>query len=112
MPFSSSTRIFWVVVLVISFVLTIHLTYKFIKSTEKNPIVIYVEEQHVNVVDLNFPAITLCPGLILADADLTKLDYNKTVGELENGKMSIENLTENESANNFFLLNHLSDLFL
>lgn len=103
-------RFFWLSALIVSFVLSIVLTYKFLRNTEKNPIVIYVVEKHVNVADINFPAITLCPGLILADADDTKLDYDKIVNNLKSRKISLDDLTENESAKSFFL-HEISNFF-
>ena len=89
-------RFFWLSALIVSLVLSVVLTYQFLKNTEKNPIVIYVVEKGVNVADINFPGITLCPGLILADADDTKLDYDKIVENLKTGKISVDDLTENE----------------
>jgi hypothetical protein len=89
-------RFFWISSLIISFILTGQLTYKFLKNSNKNPIVIYVEEKHVNVADLFFPSVTFCPGLILATNHGKVLDYDEIVDDLKQRKLSLDNLTEHE----------------
>lgn len=103
-------RFFWVLSLIISLALTSQLTFKFFKNISKNSIVIHVEEKNVNVADLNFPALTFCPGLIIAETQATYyspdevgtgddrviIDYDKIVEGLKNRKMSIDDLTDQQ----------------
>jgi hypothetical protein len=62
----------------------------------KNPIVIYVEEKNVHVSEINFPAVTICPGLVLATDSIIKLDYDQIIDDLNSGRKSMENFTENQ----------------
>jgi hypothetical protein len=58
--------------------------------------VFYIEENRVRVTEINYPAITICPGLVLSDNSFTILDYDRAVDAwLKNGT-SIENLKEKE----------------
>jgi hypothetical protein len=48
----------------------------------------------VPVKDIYFPAVTFCPGLIVA-TDVEKV-FEKVKNLLENGEMSFDNLTKSE----------------
>jgi hypothetical protein len=61
-----------------------------------NPIVVSIDEKQVRVTEINFPAVTICPGLILARDDYTYFDYDRIVSDLQHGKVSITDLTEHE----------------
>jgi hypothetical protein len=81
---------------VISFVLTGLLSFKFIAHVRNNPIVFYIEEKQARVSDINFPAITICPGLVLAKSNFVRLDYDQIVDNLRRNRGSLGNLSENE----------------
>jgi hypothetical protein len=61
--------------LTISFFLTGLMIFKLVSHAEKNPSVIYVEEKQVRVSDINFPAVSICPGVVLERENLLDLDY-------------------------------------
>lgn len=58
-------RIFWILALISSLICTILLTVQLITKIQSYPIVIFLSEHQVHVSELDFPAITICPGLWL-----------------------------------------------
>jgi hypothetical protein len=80
--------------LVISFFLTGLLIFKFVLHAKKNPSVIYVEENQVFVTDINFPAVSICPGIVLERERHVDLDYDGIVCDLEKGLIRIEDLSD------------------
>jgi hypothetical protein len=80
--------------LAISFVLTGLLIFKFVSHAEKNPSVIYVEEKQVRVTDINFPAVSICPGVVLERESYLDLNYDGIIRDLEKGSIRIEDLSD------------------
>lgn len=80
----------------ISFALTGILIYKLISESQKNPVVIYTDQNVIPVQDINFPAVTMCFGLIYKTACRTIFDYDEVKLSLENGTKRIENFILNE----------------
>jgi Amiloride-sensitive sodium channel len=96
---SSSTfscRIFWLLAIAISFVSTGVLIAKFFDHIKKNPIAIYSTEKDVLVTNLNFPAVSMCFGVILSTDQQTLLDYDGIMTSLMGNEISLGNLTPNE----------------
>lgn len=89
-------RIFWSVSIFGSFILTLILIIKFIFESQSNPIVIYTDQNVINVEDINFPAVSVCPGVILKAGRKNTLDYKEIMMRITNETMDIEELTENE----------------
>jgi hypothetical protein len=83
-----------VIAVAISFFLTGLLIYQFVSHAEKNPSVIYVEEKHVRVTDINFPAVSICPGVVLERETYLDLDYDGIVRDLEKGSMAFKDLDD------------------
>lgn len=59
----------------------------------KNHIIIVSDESLIDVAEILFPSVTVCPGLNLNLKNIT-FDYERIVDDLENGKIQIRNLTE------------------
>jgi hypothetical protein len=89
-------RLFWLIAVSISFFLTVLMVFKFVSHADKNPIVIYVEEKQARVADINFPAVSICPGLVLARESHVDLDYDGIIRDLEKGLKKIEDLSDLE----------------
>lgn len=58
-------RIFWILALISSLICTILLTIQLITKIQSYPIVIFLSEHQEHVSEMDFPAITVCPGLWL-----------------------------------------------
>jgi hypothetical protein len=93
---------FWTLAILVSFIFTGLLIFQFIAHAVKNPIVIYIEEKTVHISSINFPAITLCPGLVLARDDFTFLDYDNIVNDIKSQRRSLKNFTEKEFGSNLY----------
>ncbi|KAG5674049.1 hypothetical protein PVAND_004038 [Polypedilum vanderplanki] len=77
-------RIFWSITIFISFILTGFLIKKLIRESEKNPIVIYTDQNVVHVENINFPAISVCPGIILHTPKRLTFVYKHYVDLIKN----------------------------
>jgi acid-sensing ion channel, other len=86
-------RIFWCIVLVVSFLLTGLLIHKLLKSMKKNPIVMYSDENSISVTDINFPSLSYCETLYL---NFTGFSYDNITKTLKNGELHPSNLTHNQ----------------
>lgn len=89
-------KIFWLIFLIISFTLTGISIYKLVREGQKNPTIIYTDQNVINVKDLKFPAVSICPGLIYKTDCKTVIDYELIKHELESHETLIEdfNMTE------------------
>jgi hypothetical protein len=87
---------FWIVSMILMFFSTIYLMNKLIVSLQKNPIIISKDDSAISVTEIYFPAVTLCPGLIIATDVERVFDYENVKESLENGEMSFDNLTKSE----------------
>ncbi|KAG5667492.1 hypothetical protein PVAND_015472 [Polypedilum vanderplanki] len=58
-------RLFWIICVTISFVLTGILINKLLIENQRNPTIIYTDQNVVHVTDIDFPSVTFMPGLIL-----------------------------------------------
>jgi hypothetical protein len=85
-----------VISLAISFSLTGLLISKFVSHAEKNPSVIYVVEKQVRVTDINFPAVSICPGIVLEREFFVDLNYDGIIRGLQNGSIKVEDLSDHE----------------
>lgn len=70
-------KIFWSLSILISFILTGILIHKLVIESQKNPTIIYTDQSVVNVEELNFPAVSICPGLLTKSRCETIIDYDK-----------------------------------
>lgn len=77
----------------VSFALTGILIYKLISESQKNPVVIYTDQNVISVQDINFPAVSLCFGLPYKLPCHTVLDYDHIKLDLESDSAKIKNLT-------------------
>lgn len=89
-------RILWFLSLFISFTLTGILIRKLVLESQKNPTVIYTDQNIVKIDDLNFPAVSICPGLIYRTACDKIIDYDLIKLQLENHEQNISDFHFNE----------------
>jgi hypothetical protein len=75
---------------------TTYLMGKLVISLNKTPTIIQIDEFAVQVTEINFPAVTFCPGLIIANDVEKVFDYEKVKNALENDEMDFNNLTNSE----------------
>jgi hypothetical protein len=61
---------------------------------KKHPIVFYIDDEAIPVTEINFPAVSLCPGLIIRNGPDILIDYNKLKRDFEKGL--IHNFTDSE----------------
>ena len=86
-------KIFWLISVLISFILTGILIHKLVIESQKNPVVIYTDQNPIRVQDLNFPAISMCFGLLYRTFCRTILDYPEVKKILRQDKSKINRLT-------------------
>ncbi|XP_070498708.1 uncharacterized protein [Chironomus tepperi] len=93
---SSVEKVFWVICLIIFFILTGNLIHKLIRESHKNPTIIYTDQNVINVKNLKFPAISICPGLIYKSNCVTIIDYERIKQQLESHEIKIKdfNMTD------------------
>jgi hypothetical protein len=87
-------RIFWSLLILASFILTGILINKLLQETQNNPIVIYTDQNVVHVENVNFPAVSVCPGVILNTPRRTIMNYEATKRFILNLEV---NLTQDEA---------------
>lgn len=64
-------------------------------ENQTNPTVIYTDQKIVYSSEIFFPAMTICPGLVLETPYKIGLEYEKIKTLLKNGQIRIENLSIN-----------------
>lgn len=90
-------KIFWSVSISTSFILTLILIIKFIIESQTNSVIIYTDQNVIKVQDINFPAISICPGLIYRIKSNITIDYDSIGWKLNlHGYDGIRNLTLDE----------------
>jgi hypothetical protein len=89
-------RLFWLLMIASSFVLTGALTRKLIIENQHNPTIIFSDQNIVPVTDIVFPSISLVPGLIPRNRLKIGFDYVAYKDYLENGQATIENSSMDE----------------
>jgi hypothetical protein len=89
-------RIFWSLVIFTSMVLTGIMINKLLLESQKNPIVIYTDQNVVPVQDLNFPAISVCPGIVYQTPHHVAFDYDLAHALILNNTFNIDALTNHE----------------
>ena len=82
-------RIFWIAALISSLACTILLSKDVIVKIRDFPIVMYYAYKPISVTEVNFPAVTICPGIDTSAGEL------KDQQKIEEGKMKLEDLKEN-----------------
>jgi hypothetical protein len=78
------------------FLSTAFMMQKLIASLMKTPIIIYMDDIAVPVTEFYFPAVTFCPGLMIANDIERVFDYDNVKNSLENGEIDFSNLTSSE----------------
>jgi hypothetical protein len=68
---------------------------------QKNPIVFYIDDEAIPVTEIIFPAVSMCPGLIIRNGEEILIDYNKWIEDFENGGTT--NFTDSEYSSDFFI---------
>jgi hypothetical protein len=82
--------------MVLMLLATVYLMGKLVSNFTKTPMVIYTDDSAVEVTEIYFPAVTFCPDLIIK-TDVEKVfDYEKVKNSIENGLISLDNLTKSE----------------
>jgi hypothetical protein len=84
------------VLIVLSLTASVELIRNLMVKMQKTPIVFYVDDVPVPVTEINFPAITLCPGLIIKNDAEVLIDYTKKAKDLESGRIDKTNFTQLE----------------
>jgi hypothetical protein len=84
------------ILIVLSLTASVELIRNLVVNMQKTPIVFYIDDVPIPVTDVNFPAITLCPGLIIKNAAEILIDYNKMTKDLEDGRIDRTNFTQLE----------------
>jgi hypothetical protein len=65
-------------------------------NMQKTPIIFYIDDVPVPVTDIYFPAVTLCPGLLVEKSEKVLIDYEQVAEGLEAGRIDRNNLTQLE----------------
>lgn len=89
-------RIFWFLSVVISSILTGLLIRKLIVDSQNNPIIIYKDQNIERIEEMNFPAITICPGMIYKTRCETHIDYENVKAQLLSHELNITDLDMKE----------------
>lgn len=89
-------KIFWISSILISLILTGILIIKLVQQSQKNPVIIYMDQNTVNVEQTLFPAVTICPGLTYKSLCMTIIDYENLKIQLLSHKKNISNLSVKE----------------
>lgn len=77
-------------------VLTSILIHKLVQENQRNPTIIYTDQNVVLSTDIYFPSISLTPGLVLKTLLETGLDYLKIKKEIKNKSIDLGNFSMNE----------------
>jgi hypothetical protein len=70
-----------------------------VTKMQKNPIVFYIDDEAIPVSEINFPAVSMCPGLVIRNGEDILIDYNKLKKDFESGVMTSFTGSEYESEN-------------
>lgn len=79
--------------LLISMVLTVVLIFKLFINIQRNPIVIYTDDNAIAATDINFPAMTICPSLKLGLRGFSGFNFLQVSKDFESGKLSTSDLS-------------------
>ena len=86
-------KIFWILSVLTSFILTGLLIHKLLLESQKNPTVIYTDQNAVKIEELNFPAVSICPGLIYKTFCHVVIDYELIKAQLLSHEKNISELS-------------------
>lgn len=89
-------RIFWILSIAASMTLSCVLIQKLIIESFQNPVIIYTDQNVVDVTEIFFSAVSIIPGLILKTPLKMGIDYVAIKQQLMNHEISLENFTINE----------------
>ncbi|CAG9811124.1 unnamed protein product [Chironomus riparius] len=89
-------KFFWLISILISFILTGILINKLIIESQKNSIVIYMDQNPIKVQDLVFPAVAMCLGVLGRTPCKTQMFYDGAKSLLERNKTAIKPLKETQ----------------
>jgi hypothetical protein len=67
-----------------------------ILNMKKTPIVFYIDDVSVPVTDINFPAVSFCPGVIIKNAVEVAIEYRKIAEKLDSFILNASDLTISE----------------
>ncbi|KAG5679611.1 hypothetical protein PVAND_009171 [Polypedilum vanderplanki] len=87
-------RFFWSILIFTSFILTLISIYKLYIASQKNPIIFYTDQNVVHVQDLNFPSVSICPGIIYRTSIRIVLDYDLIALHISEKTFNIDNLPD------------------
>jgi hypothetical protein len=88
-------RLFWLFSIATSLVLTGSLIHKLIIENQRNPTIIYTDQNVVHVTDILFPSVSIVPGLILKTPLKTGIDYESAKEEIKSGAVGLGNFSMN-----------------
>jgi hypothetical protein len=88
----------------------VELIREMIVKIQKNPIIFYIDDEAISITEINFPAVSVCPGLVLRtrrkikkfqrgpqkDPEEILIDYNKLRSDFEKGLIDRSNFTDSE----------------
>lgn len=86
-------RLFWIFSLAVSLIFTALLIFELIENLMKNPIVFLLDDKPFRVSEINFPSVTLCPGLCPI---VDRVDYKLFIDEIKSGRKDLSNFTKRE----------------
>lgn len=89
-------KFFWILSVLTAFILTGVLIHKLIVESQKNPTIIYIDENAVNVEDISFPAVSICYGIAHRDPCTATIDYENLKSDLKSGKLKIEEISDEQ----------------
>jgi hypothetical protein len=82
--------------LILSAVAMVELIREIVVKMQKNPIIFYIDDEAISVTEINFPAVSLCPGLVLKTTNEMLIDYNTMKRSFEKELIDRSNFTDSE----------------
>jgi hypothetical protein len=67
-----------------------------ILNMKKTPIVFYIDDVSAPVVDINFPAVSFCPGLIIKNDFKVAIEYREIAEKLDDFKLNPSDMSLSE----------------
>jgi hypothetical protein len=89
-------RWFWSISILLSLIALEELIRNLVLNMHRNPIIFYIDDVPLPVTDIYFPAVTVCPGLLMKNSKEVLIDYEKVTEDLEAGRIDRKNLTQLE----------------
>jgi hypothetical protein len=103
----------------------VELIREMVVKIQKNPIIFYIDDEAIPITEINFPAVSVCPGLILMVKEKSSfrpkedykhpqmlIDYNGLRRSFQKGLIDQSNFTDSEYEKLISVINYSPHLVI